>query len=75
MASAVLSELSKIIAERKPTGNKFGGLIATPDTIAGFKLPKLPLFEDKIRAATFAGLDFGQKEATRYTAATEKTLY
>ena len=58
------SELSKIIAERKPTGNKFGGLIATPDTIAGFKC-RLPLFEEEIRAATVAGLDFGQKEATR----------
>jgi hypothetical protein len=58
------SELSTIIAARKPTENKFGALIATPDTIAGFKF-RLPLFEEEIRTAAVAGLEAGQKEATR----------
>lgn len=58
------SELSKIIAAWKPTGNKFAGLMNHPDTIAGFKV-RLPLFEEEIRAAVAAGLDAGRKEMTK----------
>jgi hypothetical protein len=58
------SPLSKIIADRKATGNKFGGLISTPDTVAGIKV-RLPLFEDEIRAAAIAGIDAGTKESLK----------
>jgi hypothetical protein len=60
------SELSKIIAGRKPTTNKFGGLLVAPDTVAGFKV-RLPLFEEEIRTAAVAGLNIGQKEAVQST--------
>jgi hypothetical protein len=56
------SELSSLIAARKPTGNKFGGLIETPDTVAGFKV-RLPFFEEEIRSAVVAGLEASQKES------------
>lgn len=59
------SELSQIIAARKPTGNKFGGLIAAPDMVAGFKV-RLPLFEQEIRDATIAGLEAGEKQNARF---------
>ena len=55
------AELSTIIAARKPTGNKFGALLATPDTIAGFKF-RLPFFEQEIRDATSLGLESLQKQ-------------
>lgn len=60
------SELAKIIAARKPTGNKFAALLDHPDTVTGFKT-RLPLFEDEIRAAAAAGLEAGRKEALKNT--------
>lgn len=68
------SELSKIIAGRKPTGNKFGGLISTPDTIAGFKF-RLPLFEEEIRAAAAAGLETSFKNEIRNAAENNKPFF
>jgi hypothetical protein len=53
--------LAKAIADRKPTGNKFGSLL-TPDTVAGFKT-RLPLFTEELRAAAVKGLEEGQKQA------------
>jgi hypothetical protein len=58
------TELSRIIAERKPTGNKFGGLISTPDTIAGF-MCRLPLFEEELRAAASTGFEAALKDEIR----------
>jgi hypothetical protein len=58
------SELATIIANRKPTGNTFAGLLNHPDTAAGFKT-RLPLFEEEIRAAAAAGLEAGRKEALK----------
>lgn len=55
------SNLAKSIAARKPSTNKFAGLI-TPDTIAGIKL-QLPLFAKEIQNAAVIGLEAGQKQA------------
>ena len=52
--------LAKEIADRKPTGNRFGGLL-TPDTAAGFKT-RLPLFNDELKAAAVKALEEGQKQ-------------
>ncbi len=69
VAEAVLagkpnSELARIIAAFKPTANKFGALLAHPDTVAGVKL-RLPLFEPEIRNAAVAGLEVAQKEGLK----------
>lgn len=53
--------LAKLLAERKPTTNKFGGLV-TPDTVAGFKT-RLPFFNDELRNAAAKGLEAANKEA------------
>jgi hypothetical protein len=53
------SALSKAIAARKPTTNKFGALL-TPDTVAGFKV-RLPLFSDEVRTGIAKTLEEGQK--------------
>lgn len=53
--------LSKLLAERKPTTNKFGALV-TPDTVSGFKT-RLPFFNDELRAAAVKGLEAAGKEA------------
>jgi hypothetical protein len=53
--------LAKLLAERKPTTNKFGGLV-TPDTVAGFKT-RLPYFNDELRAAAVKGFEAANKEA------------
>ncbi len=53
--------LAKVIAARKPTGNKFGALL-TPDTVAGFKT-RLPLFNDELKAGAVKALEEGQKHA------------
>jgi hypothetical protein len=55
------SNLAKSIAERKPSTNKFAGLIG-PDTVVGLKL-QLPLFAKEIQNAAIIGLEAGQKEA------------
>ncbi|WP_439627791.1 hypothetical protein [Gemmata sp.] len=54
------SALAKVIGERKPSTNKFAGLI-TPDTVAGFKL-QLPLFAKEVQSAAVIGLEAGQKK-------------
>jgi hypothetical protein len=53
--------LAKLLAERKPTTNKFGALLG-PDTVAGFKT-RLPFFNDELRAAAVKGLEAANKEA------------
>jgi hypothetical protein len=53
------SDLAKVIGERKPSTNKFAGLI-TPDTAAGLKL-QLPFFAPEIQDAAVIGLEAGQK--------------
>jgi hypothetical protein len=53
------SELGKLIAARKPTTNRFAGLL-TPDTATGF-VTRLPLFNDELRAAATDGLEGAQK--------------
>jgi hypothetical protein len=53
--------LAKLLAERKPTTNKFGALLG-PDTVAGFKT-RLPFFNDELRAAAVKGLEAAGKEA------------
>ncbi len=58
------SDLSKIIAARKPTTNKFAALTAHPDTAVGFKM-RLPLFEDEIKSAVALGLDAVGKDAVQ----------
>jgi hypothetical protein len=65
VAEAVLtskpqSELSKLIADYKPTPNKFGSITAHPDTVVGFKT-RLPLFAPDMQSAVVAGLEAGQK--------------
>jgi hypothetical protein len=55
------SQLAKSIASRKPSTNKFAGLI-TPDTVAGVKL-QLPLFADEIQNAATMLLELGQQKA------------
>ncbi|MCE9562778.1 MAG: hypothetical protein K8U57_12095 [Planctomycetes bacterium] len=54
------SALAKVIAERKPSTNKFAGLV-TPDTVVGLKL-QLPLFAKEIQNAAVIGLEAGQKQ-------------
>ena len=53
--------LAKAIADRKPTGNRFAGLL-TPDTAVGFKT-RLPFFNDELKAAATKALEEGQKMA------------
>jgi hypothetical protein len=53
--------LAKLLAARKPTTNKFGGLLG-PDTVAGFKT-RLPFPNDELRAAAVKGLEAANKEA------------
>ncbi len=53
------SELGKEIAARRPTTNRFAGLL-TPDTATGF-VTRLPLFNDELRVAATDGLDAVQK--------------
>lgn len=53
------SNLAKSIAARKPSTNKFAGLI-TPDTTFGLKL-QLPFFAKEIQNAAVIGLEGGQK--------------
>ena len=52
--------LAKEIADRKPTGNRFGGLL-TADTAAGFKV-RLPFFNDELKAAAVKALEDGRKD-------------
>jgi len=54
------SALAKSIAERKPSTNKFAGLV-TKDTVAGLKL-QLPLFAKEIQNAAVIGLEAGQTQ-------------
>lgn len=53
--------LAKLLAERKPTTNKFGALLG-PDTVSGFKT-RLPFFNDELRAAAVKGIEAANKEA------------
>lgn len=53
--------LTKLIAARKPTANKFAGLL-TADTVAGFKT-RLPLFNDELKTGAAKALEEGQKLA------------
>ena len=62
--------LAKEIADRKPTGNQFGGLL-TADTVAGFKT-RLPFFNDELKAAGVKALEAGQKEAANTAKAAGK---
>jgi hypothetical protein len=55
------SALANDIAARKPTTNRFGGLV-TKDTVAGLKL-QLPLFAPEVRAAVGHLVDAAQKMA------------
>jgi hypothetical protein len=55
------SALAKEIADRKPTGNRFAGLL-NADTAIGFKT-RLPFFNDELRAAGVKMLEEGQKQA------------
>jgi len=55
--------LAKDIAGRKPTTNRFAGLV-TRDTAVGFKT-RLPLFAPELRAAAALGLEAGQKYAAK----------
>jgi hypothetical protein len=52
--------LAKEIAERKPTGNRFAGLL-TNDTVAGFKT-RLPFFNDELKAAGVKVLEGAGRE-------------
>jgi hypothetical protein len=54
------SELAKSISERKPSTNKFAGLL-TKDTVAGLKL-QLPLFAKEIENSAIIGLEAGQSQ-------------
>lgn len=51
--------LAKDIADRKPTTNRFAGML-TPDTVFGFAT-KLPLFTPEIRKLVAEGLKEGKK--------------
>jgi hypothetical protein len=55
--------LAKAVADHKPTGNNFAGLL-TPDTVAGFKT-RLPFFNDELKAAGVKMLEEGQKMAAQ----------
>ncbi|MBN9117660.1 MAG: hypothetical protein J0I06_00565 [Planctomycetes bacterium] len=55
------TELAKEIAARKPTGNRFAGLL-TADTVIGFKT-RLPFFNDELRAAGVKALEEGVRQA------------
>jgi len=66
------SALAKVIADRKPSTNKFAGLI-TPDTVAGVKL-QLPLFAKEIQGAAVIGLEAGQKKLAETAPPEFKTL-
>lgn len=56
------TELAKQIAARKPTGNRFAGLLGA-DTAFGFET-RLPFFNDELRAAGVKGLEEGSRQAT-----------
>jgi hypothetical protein len=64
--------LAKELAARKPTGNKFAGLL-TADTVAGFKT-RLPFFNDELRAAGVNVLEKAQKEVQNAGAGVPKDL-
>jgi hypothetical protein len=55
------SELGKQVAARKPTTNRFAGLV-TPDAALGYTA-RLPLFNDELKAAAGHGLDAALKAA------------
>jgi hypothetical protein len=57
------TELAKQIAARKPSANRFAGLI-TQDTVAGFHYTA-PLFAEEIRTASAAFSEIQQKEMTQ----------
>jgi hypothetical protein len=52
--------LDKVISGKRPTANKFNGLL-TPDTAAGFKT-RLPFFNDELRNSAVKGLESLQKQ-------------
>ncbi|MBM3982612.1 MAG: hypothetical protein FJ304_20540 [Planctomycetes bacterium] len=58
--------LAKVIGDRKATGNRFGALIASPDTVAGFKT-RLPFFNAELKEAGVKALEEGQKQAVQNT--------
>ncbi|MBY0513175.1 MAG: hypothetical protein K2P78_04595 [Gemmataceae bacterium] len=64
------SELAKQIAARKPTTNKFAGLL-TPDTAAGFAT-RLPFFAPELQDATVAVLERVQTAVAQGTTPAEK---
>lgn len=55
------TRLAEAIASRKPSTNKFAGLV-TPDSMVGIKL-QLPLFAEELQNAAVIGLEAGQKLA------------
>lgn len=67
------TSLEKDIAERKPTANKFAGLI-TPDTAAGVKV-RLPFFAPELREAAVVGLEELRKLAAQNADAATKESY
>ena len=71
LAPKANSELAKIIAALKPTGNRFAGLL-TPDTVAGFKT-RLPFFNDELKSAAVKMLEEGQKEIKNAPGAARRT--
>lgn len=54
------SPLAKLLAESKPTTNRFAGLLG-PDTVAGGQF-KLPLFADELKAGFVDGFEALRKE-------------
>ncbi len=52
--------LAKELAARKPTANRFAGLLAA-DTVAGFKT-RLPFFTDELREGAAKALESAQKQ-------------
>jgi hypothetical protein len=72
LTAAPGSPLDKVIAARKPTTNKFAGLL-TPDAVAGFKT-RLPFFNDEIRTASVEGLEELRKAAGNNLPAQPKAL-
>jgi hypothetical protein len=55
------TDLAKELAARKPTANRFAGLL-TPDTAIGFKT-RLPFFNDELKAAGVKALEEGARQA------------
>lgn len=60
LAPKANTDLAKEIAARKPTGNRFAGLL-TPDTVIGFKT-RLPFFNDELKAAGVKALEEGARQ-------------